>query len=78
LDVESLKKSKNQEADIEKAIVALTEADDSKMLFGSDPVGNVNPIGSVGNGPSSDNNMSKMRAIMGLPPEQNTNNNKGE
>lgn len=74
LDMEALKASKNQQDDISKAIVALTKAEDSKMLFGSDPVGPVNPIGKVGGG-SPANDMTNMRAIMGLPPESN---NKGE
>ena len=69
LDIEALKNSKNQEADVDKAIAELTKADDSKMLFGSDPVGTTNPIGKVGSG-SSSNNMASMRAIMGLPPEK--------
>jgi DNA-directed RNA polymerase subunit F len=70
LDVDTLKGSKNQKADIDKAIKALAEAEDSKMLFGSgaSAVGSGNPIGKVGGGsPSGD--MSKMREIMGLPPE---------
>jgi DNA repair exonuclease SbcCD ATPase subunit len=75
LDIEALKGSKNQEADVDKAIDELTKADDSKMLFGSDPVGTTNPIGKVGGGSSSDG-MASMRAIMGLPPENS--NNKGE
>lgn len=75
LDLEALKGSKNQETDIDKAIAELTKADDSKMLFGADSVGGINPIGKVGGG-SSSNNMASMRAVMGLPPENN--NNKGE
>lgn len=74
LDMEALKASKNQQDDISKAIVALTKAEDSKMLFGSNPVGPVNPIGKVGGGSPADG-MASMRAIMGLPPESN---NKGE
>lgn len=34
LDLETLKASKNQKADVEAALKALTEAEDSKMLFG--------------------------------------------
>lgn len=75
LDLEALKGSKNQEADVDKAIAELTKADDSKMLFGSGPVGNVDPIGKVGGG-SPSNNLASMRAIMGLPPENTS--NKGE
>ena len=76
LDIDTLKGSKNQEADIEKALAELSKAEDSKMLFGSDPVGKTDPIGKVGGGGSPSGNLASMRAIMGLPPE--TNNNKGE
>lgn len=50
LDIDSLKASKNQSKDIEDAIKALSEAEDSKMLFGEpDPtvVSKTNPIGLV-------------------------------
>ena len=50
LDIESLKASKNQSKDIEDAIKALSEAEDSKMLFGEpDPtvITKTNPIGQV-------------------------------
>ena len=50
LDVDTLKESKNQKEDIAAAIKALTEADDSKMLFGEpDPkqAGTGNLIGQV-------------------------------
>lgn len=56
LDVDSLKASKNQKEDIVKAIKALTEAEDSKMLFGEkEPkeVGKGNTIGNVGNSQNS-------------------------
>lgn len=52
LDVETLKASKNQKEDIAAALRALTEAEDSKMLFGEpepNPVGTGNPIGTVKN-----------------------------
>lgn len=52
LDVETLKASKNQKDDILAAIKALTEAEDSKMLFGepdATPEGTFTPIGNVGN-----------------------------
>ena len=45
--------SKNQKEDIVAAIKTLTEAEDSKMLFGEPdpkPDGNTNPIGNVGGG----------------------------
>ena len=50
LDVDTLKESKNQKEDIAAAIKALTEADDSKMLFGEPdpkPAGTGNWIGQV-------------------------------
>lgn len=69
LDVEALKASKNQKADVDKAVSGLTEAEDSKMLFGEvSAVGKVDPIGKVGGG-SGSTDLSKMRAIMGLPTE---------
>lgn len=70
LDVETLKASKNQKEDISAALKALTEAEDSKMLFGEpdpNPVGTGNLIGQVRkNAPSADD--AAMRAAMGLPP----------
>lgn len=51
LDVDSLKASKNQKDDVAAALKALTEAEDSKMLFGepeAKPVGTGNIIGVVG------------------------------
>ena len=50
LDVDTLKESKNQKEDIAAAIKALTEADDSKMLFGEPdpkPAGTGNLLGQV-------------------------------
>lgn len=50
LDMETLKQSKNQKEDVAAALKALTEAEDSKMLFGeAEPknLGLTNPIGSV-------------------------------
>lgn len=66
LDVDSLKASKNQKEDIVKAIKALTEAEDSKMLFGEkEPkeVGKGNTIGNVGNSQSSNNTDSLNSAL---------------
>lgn len=70
LDVDTLKASKNQKADVEKAIKALTEAEDSKMLFGEDqpaPVGKVGAIGKVTGGSSGDSFLASIRAAAGLP-----------
>lgn len=55
LDIDALKSSKNQQKDIETALAGLTEAEDSKMLFGEpEPtkIGEGNPIGTV----TKDNN----------------------
>ena len=52
LDVDALKSSQNQKEDITKALKALTEADDSKMLFGIEetkPIGTGSPIGAIKN-----------------------------
>lgn len=70
LDVDTLKTSKNQKEDISAALKALTEKEDSKMLFGEpdpNPVGTGNLIGQVRkNAPSADD--AAMREAMGLPP----------
>lgn len=53
LDVDTLMQSKNQKADVAAAIKKLTEAEDSKMLFGEpEPQarGGGNPIGDIGDG----------------------------
>ena len=50
MDVNALKKKKNQKEDIAVALKTLTEAEDSKMLFGEpepNPVGTGNLIGQV-------------------------------
>ncbi len=52
LDTETLMQSKNQKEDIAAAIKTLTEAEDSKMLFGDaiEIAGKGNPIGDIGGG----------------------------
>lgn len=51
LDIPTLKASKNQKEDVKSAIKALTEAEDSKMLFKSDNGGKPTPhFTSVNNG----------------------------
>ena len=75
LDVETLKASKNQKEDIAAALHALTEAEDSKMLFGEpepNPVGTGNLIGQVKAGSSVSADDAAMRAAMGLPPTPET------
>ena len=65
LDMETLKASKNQSADIEAAIGAVKESD--AYLFGSDEPFK-NPVGSTGNGGSGGaDEVSALRAAMGLP-----------
>ena len=72
LDIETLKSSKNQKEDVEKALKELAEAQDSKFLFGDaddTSIGTGDPIGTVHKGGEKDN-MAAMRAAMGLPPEK--------
>lgn len=50
LDMDALKASRNQKEDVAAALKALTEAEDSKMLFGepeANPVGTGNIIGAI-------------------------------
>lgn len=75
LDVDALKASKNQKEDITAALKALTEAENSKMLFGApepNPVGTGNLIGQVRAGGGSNADDAAMRAAMGLPPVPET------
>ncbi|MCI6710160.1 MULTISPECIES: phage scaffolding protein [Eisenbergiella] len=69
LDVDKLKESKNQKDDVAAAIKALTEAEDSKMLFGEndEPASTGSVIGTVkpNSGGTED---AALRAAMGLPP----------
>lgn len=70
LDLEALKASKNQKEDIAAALKGLTEAEDSKMLFGeaeAKEVGTGNLIGAVTK-PSNNTEDTVMRAAMGLSP----------
>lgn len=75
LDVETLKASKNQKEDIAAALKALTEKEDSKMLFGEPdpkPAGTGNLIGQVRGGGGANTEEAAMRAAMGLPPVSET------
>ena len=70
LDLDELKASKNQKEDIVAALKTLSEAEDSKMLFGEpepNVLGKGNPIGTVTKGGNADGDAA-MRAAMGLPP----------
>lgn len=72
LDVDVLRQSKNQNEDLEEALKALTEAEDSKMLFGEtepDVVGTGNLIGTVRKDGGADE-FAAMRAAFGLPAEK--------
>ena len=72
LDLDELKASKNQKEDIAAAIKTLTEAEDSKMLFGDavEIAGKGNPIGDIGGGKLTpeEKEEADCRAAMGLPP----------
>ena len=75
LDVETLKASKNQKEDIAAALKALTEKEDSKMLFGEPepkPAGTGNLIGRVNGSGGTSTEEAAMRAAMGLPPVAET------
>ena len=81
LDVDTLKASNNQKADVEKAIKALTEKEDSKMLFGEDqpaPVGRVGTIGKVTGGTSGNDFLASIRAAAGLPTSNEGDQNNGK
>ncbi|MFW5669285.1 MAG: phage scaffolding protein [Acetivibrio ethanolgignens] len=68
LDIDTLKASKNQKEDIATALKNLSEAEDSKMLFGEPepkPVGTGNLIGQVQK-PSGNVEDAALRAAMGL------------
>lgn len=75
LDLDTLKKSKNQKEDVAAALKTLAETEDSKMLFGApEPtnIGSGNPIGTVNKGGNTDSD-AMMRAAMGLPPQKSEN-----
>lgn len=58
LDIDALKKSKNQSEDIKTALEALQKADDSAFLFEStqpQPQGSFNPIGGISTPPTPSN-----------------------
>ena len=70
LDIDTLKASKNQKEDIAEALKKLSEAEDSKMLFGESDtttIGAGSPIGVVSKTGSSTEATDQMRSIMGLP-----------
>lgn len=74
LDVEALKASKNQKEDVAAALKALTEKEDSEMLFGEpepNPVETRNLIGRVRK-PAASTDDAALRAAMGLPPVPET------
>ena len=75
LDLDTLKASKNQKEDIAAALKGLTEAEDSKMLFGDtepevEVVGFGDPIGVVTKNGGGDAWLSQMMAAAGIA-EQN-------
>ena len=75
LEIDTLKASKNQKEEIAAALKTLSEAEDSKMLFGetkTDVAGNGNPIGTILTGDTPESGTAQMRAIMGLPAQPKT------
>ena len=70
--IQSMTNTKTEDVEATVAqIKALTEAEDSKMLFGEPAptvVGNGDPIGLVNKGNNPTGATAQMRAIMGLPP----------
>lgn len=73
LDLDTLKASKNQKEDIAAAIKSLSEAEDSKMLFGEgkpNVVKNGDTIGDVGSSQltQEEKEEADSRVAMGLPP----------
>lgn len=75
LNIDELKASKNQKDDVVKALDALVEAEDSKMLFGApepeeDVLGTGDPIGAVTKKGGSDNAwLNQMMAAAGISTE---------
>lgn len=68
LDMDALKASKNQSEDIKKALETVKESD--AYLFGSDEPFK-NPVGATGGGTDiGGDNLSAIRAAMGLPAEK--------
>ena len=69
LDMDALKASKNQSEDIKKALETVKESD--AYLFGSDEPFK-NPVGATGGGADiGGDNLSAIRAAMGLPAATN-------
>lgn len=66
LDVDSLKKSKDQTEDIKKALEAV-KASDAYLFGANEPINN--PVSPTG-GPSGGDDLSAIRAAMGLPAEK--------
>ena len=67
LDMDALRESKDQSADIKKALDAAKESD--AYLFGSDEPFK-NPVGPSGGNGGTDSALAAMRAAAGLPPAE--------
>ena len=67
LDMDALRESKDQSADIKKALDAAKESD--AYLFGSDEPFK-NPVGPSGGNGGTDSTLAAMRAAAGLPPAE--------
>lgn len=67
LDMDTLKASKDQTADINAAIESCKK--ENSYLFGdNEPINH--PVGGTGGGAGGDSDMAAMRAVMGLPSEK--------
>ena len=67
LDIEELKRSKNQSEDIKKHLESIKESD--AYLFGAEePI--MNPVGPTGGDHGGDSTLAAMRAVAGLPPTE--------
>lgn len=74
LDMDALKRSKNQKDDVAAALKALAEAEDSKMLFGAEedePLGKGDIPGIVKKGGSSDAWLAQMMSAAGISEPEN-------
>lgn len=71
LDIDRLRQSKNQEADIKAAVEALKNAEETAFLFDTEDNGaKISYPGSTG-GNAETANIAKARAIMGIPERKN-------
>jgi chromosome segregation ATPase len=70
LDVDKLKESKNRESDIDGAVKALVEDEESSIFFGETVVDKGSFPPGVGGGSKGGGDDAAARAVMGLPPNK--------